>query len=62
MRRPNQTRVRTYRLAALLWAMVLLAAPVSAEELRIITSYQADVSIRCWSPLGAAAPISASVS
>ncbi len=43
MGRPDQTRVRTCRLVALLWAMVLLAAPVPAEQLRIITSYQAEV-------------------
>lgn len=49
MRRPGQTCVAIAGLAAMLWALALLAATPSAadespaDELRIITSYQADV-------------------
>ena len=48
MRRPGQTCVAIAGLAAMLWALALLAAPSAADEspadeLRIITSYQADV-------------------
>lgn len=49
MRQPGQTRIAIRRLATMLWALALLAAAPSAadespaDELRIITSYQADV-------------------
>lgn len=48
MRRPGQTCVAIAGLVAMLWALALLAAAAAADEspadeLRIITSYQADV-------------------
>lgn len=48
MRRPGQTCVAITGLAAVLWALALLVAAAAADnapadELRIITSYQADV-------------------
>lgn len=40
---PDHRKSAKFRLAAMLWAVILLTVPAFADELRIITSYQADV-------------------